>query len=263
MAGRQQEQERFLAEFFAAARAEVDRIPEIESLASRDATELNDFMARRGFPSFFSPFAGQRFGIASVLDLLVEWAREGYATEIGREDGRRFPAVRIASEAVRFLRADGHGNPVARLATKSGAIVYMTMLDDPPAGLALLERAHELSRAGGEVYDFDGLVFPMVHLDQAVGLGWLLKLATDDEEGMPWEIEAALQLNRLRMNEIGARAESAVMLQPAAVGVGWEPKPEHVIDRPFLVWFERDGLSRPLFAAYVAEEEWRNPGTIA
>jgi hypothetical protein len=65
------------------------------------------------------------------------------------------------------------------------------------------------------------------------------------------------------MNEVGARAESAVMLQVAAVAIGPEPKPDHVIDRPFLVWFERDGLSRPLFAAYVVEDEWRNPGAIA
>jgi hypothetical protein len=49
----------------------------------------------------------------------------------------------------------------------------------------------------------------------------------------------------------------------AAVAIGPEPKPDHVIDRPFLVWFERDGLSRPLFAAYVVEDEWRNPGAIA
>jgi hypothetical protein len=137
------------------------------------------------------------------------------------------------------------------------------MLDHPPAGLALLERAYELSRAGQEIDDFDGLVFPMVDLEQAVGLGWLVGLATDDDEGLPWEIEAALERNRLRMNEVGARAESAVMLQVAAVAIGPEPKPDHVIDRPFLVWFERDGLSRPLFAAYVVEDEWRNPGAIA
>ena len=257
------EQERLLAGFFASGQAEIDCIPELESLASRDATELNDFLALRGFPPFFTPFEEQRFGIASVLDLLVEWAHGGHASEIAREDGRRFPAVRIASGDVCFFRSARHRSPVARLATKSGDAVCMTMFDDPPAGLGLLEGAHELSRTGKEVHDFDGLVFPMVHLDQAVELGWLLALAADDEEGIPWLIEAALQRNRLRMNEIGARAESAVMVQPVAVGLGWEPKPDHVIDRSFLVWFERDGLSRPLFAAFVAEEEWRNPGAIA
>ena len=257
------EQERFLAGFFAAGRAEVDGIPELESLAARDATELNDFLELRGFPPFFIPFDERRLGVASVLDLLVEWAHEGHATEIAREDGRRFPAVRIASGDVRFLRPARHRSPVARLATKSGDAVFMTMLDDPPAGLALLERAYALSRAGKEIDDFDGLVFPMVHLDQAIGLEWLVGLVTDDEEGLPWEIEAALERNRLRMNEVGARAESAVMLQMVWAAIGPEPKSDHVIDRPFLVWFERDGLSRPLFAAYVAEEEWRNPGAIA
>jgi len=161
------------------------------------------------------------------------------------------------------VKSRGSGRRWHSPSTKSADAVFMTMVDDSPAGLALLERAYALSRAGKEIGDFDGLVFPMVHLEQAVGLGWLAGLVTDDEEGLPWEIEAALERNRLRMNEVGARAESAVMLQMVWAAIGPEPKSDHVIDRPFLVWFERDGLSRPLFAAYVVEDEWRNPGAIA
>lgn len=256
------EQERFLGAFFAAGRSEVGRIPEIESLASRDAAELNEFLARRGFPAFFAPFGGHRFGTASVLDLLAEWAREGHVTELETEDGRRFPAVRIAAGGVRFLRAPAHPRPIARLATRSGDIVFMTMMDEPLRGFDLLELALVLSRVGQEVDEFDGLVFPMVDLEQEIGLGWLAGLATDDDDGLPWEIEAALQRNRLRMNEIGARAESAVLLQVVPASIDFEREPDHVIDQPFLLWFEREGLTQPLLAAYVAEEHWRNPGDL-
>ena len=256
-------QERFLAELFASGRAEVARIPEIETLASHDAGELNDFLQARGFPAVFVPFAERRFGTASVLDVLVEWLHEGFPTELTTEEGRRFPAVRLPADVVRFVRARGHGNPIARLETKSGDTVCMTMVDDPPSGLDLLSRALELSRAGKENHDFDGLVFPMVTLEEEIGLGWLLGLTAGDEDGLPWEIEAAVQRNRLRMNETGARAESAVMVQVVAFGVRTRVKPDHVIDRPFLVWFERDGLEHPLFAAFAAEDAWRNPGAIA
>ncbi len=254
-------QERFLAGF-ASGRAEASRIGEIESIASRDADELNKFLRRRGFPPGFRPFAERRFGAASVLDLLAEWKHEGAIVETITPDGRRFPGVHIGADGVRFFSARRHRSPIACLETKSGDEVFLTMLDEPPGGPDLLGRAHELSRRRRDNHDFAGLVFPMVGLDQQVGLGWLVGMVTEDEEGMAWEIDAATQRNRLRMNEVGARAESAVTVQVLAAGIRWKPKPDHVIDRPFLVWFERDGLERPLFVAYVAEEDWRNPGGL-
>ena len=65
------------------------------------------------------------------------------------------------------------------------------------------------------------------------------------------------------MNEFGARAESAAfeVLEGAAGSI--TVKPPHVIDRPFLIWFERQGLAKPLFVGHITEDDWRNPGTLA
>jgi len=54
--------------------------------------------------------------------------------------------------------------------------------------------------------------------------------------------------------------ESAVAI--AILRATGAPKPDHVINRPFLIWFERDGLSRPLFAGHITPDDWRNPGSI-
>ena len=70
-------QSRFLADFFRMCRNEVLGIPEIQSIASWSADEINTFLRQRGFDIQLQPFDSSTFGIASVLDVLVEWLRKG------------------------------------------------------------------------------------------------------------------------------------------------------------------------------------------
>ena len=81
------------------------------------------------------------------------------------------------------------------------------------------------------------------------------------EDGLPGIIAQASQQTKLKMNEIGARVESVVAIAIVLGGMD-APEPDHVINRPFLIWFERDGLSRPLFAGHITPDDWRNPGNI-
>lgn len=252
-------QQRFLEEFFAACRGEIVRIPEIESIASWNVDEINAFLRERNFTIQLDPFDEQTFGVASVLDLLVEWLQKGDITTVTTDDGRPFPGVLINKSGVRFFDAHGHPNPIARLETKSGDEVYMTMLDQPPEGFDLVATAERLSGARPS-YDWGGLVFPMVDLDQKVDISWLLDMRTMGDDFQPAWITQALQQTILKMNEVGARAKSAVAI---AVTRGMSmPKPDHIINKPFLVWFERDGLNKPLFVGHITEEDWKNPGSL-
>ncbi|PYV09532.1 MAG: hypothetical protein DMG23_10570 [Acidobacteria bacterium] len=256
-------QARFLKEFFAESRRE--KLPEIESCVSWDAAEVSAFMAQRGFPLEIPPFPPQTFGAAGVLDLLVEWFEKGEVDTIktGLIRRREFPAVQIWADHVVFFRAPGHKNPLACVKTKSGDEVYMTMLADPPAGFDLVANAQELSRNKRHTDEFSGLIFPMVDLDHLVDVDWLAGMETTEIHGQPSWIAKAYQRTRLRMNEFGARAESAAfeVLEGAAGSI--TVKPPHVIDRPFLIWFERQGLAKPLFVGHITEDDWRNPGTLA
>ncbi len=282
-------QGRFLNEFFAVCRKE--RVPEIESLASWNAAEICAFLARHGFAIRLEPFGEGQFGAASVLDLPVEWIEKGHVTSIhtpkshaeepqqaGGWPGRlkvvlssriespplpteEYPAVLIASEHVRLFRAPHHEHPVACLKTKSKDKVYMTVLPQPPAEFDLVAKAQELASALKPTNEFGGLIFPMVSLDQHVNVEWLEGMETTEIQGRPAGIAKALQQTRLRMNEIGARAESAVVLTVSVAALQY--KPPHIIDRPFLIWFEREGLSKPLFVGHITEENWKNPGDIS
>ncbi|MGO9271254.1 MAG: hypothetical protein ACLQOO_13525 [Terriglobia bacterium] len=255
-------QVRFLKEYFEPCRK--DRIPEIESMASWDAAEINSFLTQHRFPMEIGPFPADSFGAASVLDLLVEWIRPGSVTTIrALISKRQYPGAHITS-GVAFLRAAGHREPIASMATKSGDQVLMTVLERPPEGFDLVAMAENLTARSHVIDDFEGLKFPMVHLDHAVDINWLAGLRTVALSGQPAWIAQALQQTRLRMNQTGARAESAVALvtEVTAALRPPKPKPPLVIDRPFLAWFKRQGLARPLFVGHISEGDWRNPGEI-
>jgi len=254
-------QRAFLKEFFLGGRQEIPRIPEIESKASWDYEVINRFLAERGFTIALQPFTSDTFGVASVLDLLVEWLIEGVEDRILTPDRKVYPGVLLPEDGVEFWSAKGHDNPIAALKTKSGDKIFMTMMDNPPEGFAMVEKAQELSRTSERIFDFGGLIFPMVDLNQEVNISWLIGLWCMADSGDRARISQALQQTKLKMNEKGAHVKSAV-----AIAVTLEafrmPKETHVINRPFLMWIERTGLSRPLFVGHITQEDWKNPGSL-
>lgn len=256
------QQERFLRDFFSVCSGEIDQIPEIESIASWSADEINEFLRKCGFSIQLEPFNPQTFGTASVLDLLVEWIEKGTDADLKTEDKKEFPGVYIKEKNVHFYRVPDHPNPIACLITKSNDLVYMTMWDEPhvPEGFDLVMKAEIFSSTKKSCDEFGELHFPMVDLDQKVDISWLKGMNTIGQDGIPGKIVQALQQTKLRMNEIGASVQSAVAFGVLR-GVTMS-KPTHTIDRPFLIWFEREGLNKPFFVGYIDREDWKRPAKL-
>jgi hypothetical protein len=240
----------------APCRQESLSIAEIESIASFTADDINRFLSVRGFKIQLAPFrrgsSWREMGVASVLDLLVNWIRPGTYTTVKGQDGNVYPAARLGLTVSSFHKAAHHRYPVAQLHTISGDLVYLTKLDSAPADFELLQYAQQFSGSLRPIYNYCGVVFPMVDLKQEVDISWLLNLETTSAEGEPAKITQALQGMHLAMKQEGARAMRAV----------YEPEPDLVIDGPFLVWFQRLWLAKPLFVGYITEEDWKNPGEI-
>jgi len=262
-------QSRFLADFFRICRNEGLGIPEIESIASWSADEINTFLRQRGFDIQLQPFdsltfgIARPFGIASVLDLLVEWLEKGRKTRVKCVlDQEWYDAARLKN-GVEYLLSDIHRHPIAAIATKTGDVVYMTKIDDAPDGFDLVAMAEQLANLSRPVYTFGGLVFPMVDLNQQVDVSWILNMQTFTDDRTEAYISQAVQQTILKMNEEGARVKSAfagsIMLMGTRIP---KEKPDMIIDAPFLVWFMRPLLNKPLFVGYIATEDWKNPGSI-
>lgn len=260
-------QKLFIKTFFETCRFDVRKIEEIESIASGSAAEINDFLRKKGSGATLEPFARDEIGIASTMDVIVEWIKKGSNVEIETPKKKKYKGVGIGEKGVRFYRSNVHNHPIASLATKTNNQVFMTMLDEEevkckPGEFMLHKKIEEMMRDVENCFDYGGIKFPKVDLDQAEDMNWLFGINTISSKRDPAVIKYVYQKNRLRMNEFGARVQSEFAGMIFLGAVAKKQKPDHVIDKPFLCWMVKEGFNKPLFAAYIAEEDWKDPGDI-
>lgn len=253
-------QERFLEDFFKKGLS-IDwsklSPEELARICTRKAKELEEFFKARGFEFQIDEFGPGEFGVGAVQKMPVRWSEEGqeFFFDI---NGTAYPVARLDG-GVSIISVARHEYPIARILSDSDIVAYMTRLDECPEGLDLLREAHALStRSYKNERDYAGVIFPKVDLDVDVSLDWIVNLSTLSESGTPFRITKAAQKNRLKMNHKGALGESAAYMVMESFSI-----PVNVpllIDGPFMVWFEKKGIPFPYFAAYCAEDCWKDPG---
>jgi len=236
----------------------VDRFGEgeLRYLCSRSADEINTFLREAGYTIALRPLDPKSFGVASIMDIAVSWLEAGTPRSLVCEHGN-FPAVHLKGGVQTF---DADGYEVAVVQTSNGDRVCMTRYDVRIDGLAVIERVKSLRQACVRQTEHDGVHFPMVEADREEDISWLLNMETTDQRGQRVFISQALQQTRFRMNEIGARAQSAAAIAVTrSMRLGPEPLR---IDGPMLLWIERDGMPLPLFVGHFAPDSWKRPESL-
>lgn len=254
-------QAHFLEDFLKMCRK--DNVKEIELEVSDRAEGINEFLQKKGFSIRLQPFPANTLGFASVLDLVVEWLHLGEKVLIDAKNGGRYDGVRIKKDDVSFYEStvNGYKHIVACIMTKSGDMVFITLPKEPLEGLDLIEIADDIFR-NMDIFPgrYDGLRFPMVDLDITNDIGWLKGMSTTNGMDIPAEIIQAVQQIKIKMNEKGARFQSATAM---GITLKCVSVPQDLIIRePFLLWIGRHELEKPLMAAFVTEESWKNPGNL-
>lgn len=264
------EQKKFLDQFFS-KRAELSKLSEKElrSWVSFVASELNEILAQEGFDIRLEDFAPDEFGVVSILDVLVEWLAEGKHFPL-QVNGREYPAVRlnpsveVGNESKMVFKAfisPTHSQPVAVVYTKSGDRVYMTVAERPEKDFALVKTIEQIRSAVRTNAYFDYLMFPMADLNQQVDISWLVGMQTTKQDTKdPVYISQAKQQTKFKMNQFGARVKSAVTMVMKTTSVRRDMP--LIIDKPFLLWIEREGVSFPVMYAYLDIEDWKDPGDL-
>ena len=272
-------QKEFLNKFFS-KRDEIANFSEdeLKSWVSLVASELNEILVKEGFDIKLEDFKEGEFGVVSILDVLVEWLKEGMKTRI-LFDNKEYPAVRLNRYAEidsastelasvytpNFLdyTLNDYLHPIASVATKSGDKVWMTVADKRLGGFKLISRIEKLRTSISKnpvKTHFDRLIFPMVDLNQKVDISWLTGMLTSFETGCKYKISQALQQTKFKMNQFGAHVKSAVAIAIRATSARLTT--ELMIDKPFYLWIERNGVSYPILYAYIDADDWKNPGDL-
>lgn len=252
-------QERFLR-IFEVCTSDIDQIREIEyEIGVGTVGPVNAFLRRKNIDIQLNAISPREIAIASVLDLLVEWMLEGQSSTILKE-AKEYPAV-LLNRGVRVSMVNNFPNPVATITSRTEDKVLMTILTEQPKSsfevfelaCKLVENQKEFAKA---VWNFNGIKFPMIDLDVHPDIGWLIGMRSNE-----WSVGQALQQTKLKMNEKGAHVKDAVAMTAKASFHVKEQAPL-IIDRPFLLVFQRPGLKRPLFSAFLAEDCWKTPGSL-
>ena len=230
-------------------------VRELMARADKDFRVINAWLKSQGFDIQLDVVdENNSFAVASILKVLVEWLEVGKITSLlsyGQKG--EFSAVKLNKGVRVFENLTLHKHPIARIETKSGDKVSMTIIDKNP--VSLLSTIRMLNMVTRISRDYDGVTFPMISLDERPDISWICGMTLDGNY-----ISQALQQTKFRMNEIGAKVESAAAMS-VSKGISINPPPM-VIDRPFLLWIERDGLSFPIFSAVLAEDCWKKPESL-
>lgn len=254
-------QKKFIDSIHAYCKGDVDRIREIESIADTNHKNINKWLAERGFQIQLGDFGPGGFGVASVLDLFGHWAVKGKKWSVRTEDDVYYPGIKMTNFGKEFYRVKENPNFIIEIETRENDHVYLMMANEVPTGLGLLDFVEKIHNEKQTVpFDYDGFIFPKIDLDEEIALDWLLGLRFETPNGKEpfYVISQALQQTKLKMNEEGFRVKSAVALGILA-GAAPERKEPYEINRPFLMWITREGLSKPLFIAYLNKDVWKDP----
>jgi len=258
------DQKKFVDEIYSYYKVDVSKIDEIESIADIDNEKINQWLAERGFQIKLDPFGPGGFGVASMLDLIGEWAIKGKKWSVETEDGKYYPGIKMNNYGLKFHKVRDNPNFIIEIETKSQDRVFLMMAEEVPTGLALLDHVeHIMNDKITTPFEYDGVVFPKIDLDEKLTLDWLidLRLETPSQEVPYYVIAQALQQTKLKMNEIGFRVKSAVALGILAGAAPKRTEP-YVINRPFLMWITRPGIAKPLFIGYLNKDVWKDPENL-
>lgn len=234
---------------------------EFDSTASTDEEEINKWLKERGF-TLKCPAIQEEggFATASIVKLLVEWEEEATKTKLSAQDGKGYEAVSFSLQGKNVVWEDKLWQ-MAELSTKDESTqVFLAMTDnlDELDDESLLSLARNIQMQYYEVkYEaYKDVVAPMLNLDLQINQDWISGMKSED-----WFVNSCLQQFILKFNEKGALAKSAAAMtfSRGCVAPG---KPKLIFDKPFLLWFSRNGITYPVFLAVCGYDSWQNPGDL-
>lgn len=234
----------------------------LEAHASYSIQTLNRILAENGYPNIQlqQPPGDPKDAVGSIaiFDREIEWVEPGKEAEINIPSlGMDVPGFMMSENFSIFASRNEH--PVAVLNTKQGDKIYVQLANSAPQhALGLLTRAGEVLQGieRGKKLGYNELVIPMVDMEHQPDISFMqgfVLVDAQDGDGRDVTLTQALQLNRFRMDHIGALMQSA----SAVGGTRSFGSKNYVINGPFYVAWEVQGTV--VFSAYIDTDVMKQP----
>ena len=244
-------EQKYLVDHLPNAGQELSKIPKdmLDGIAQTGGVDkVNKFLADKGMDMRLDPVGGNDLAMAAVLSLKGAWAGRNSTMNI---DGKDYAAATVGGVQA-FKQND---TDVVQLYKKDGVTVYAAPIgDDKLSSYQVTERAHQLT-PGADAVPQEGITkvqLPKVDKNVQTDLVGLKGLTATDGT----RITQAKMQTKLAIDEKGFSAEQGVAM---ATTRGLSFNDTVKLDKPFLVWATKDGVSQPLFATSVGPEYWKDP----
>jgi len=264
---------------------------ELKAYAARDAETLNKILRDNGFSIQLEPFSSpDSIGFLAIQDILVKWLekaerkpiRSGKNEYAGfRLEAQSMAALESAHDAQVSFAVDDERNPtvvMAEIVTQSGdkvcCAVRIKITENNTEAVPFFSGKgvpsdHDVMHTIRSLVEnriqysgtcrYNAIELPMISYQEQPDVAWFKKLQFPG-----YTVDQALQEVIFKMNESGARANAAFVFTIAGCTAGIPmPSPEPlIVNEPFLLWIERPGMPLPIFAAYLDQKYWTDPGSI-
>lgn len=260
---RNEEQENFIRHVRLADELSVFTKEEFDSIVSEKSDEIDKWLSDNGFTLKCPEIRPGEFATASFIKMFVKWLEEGDKTFV-TSNNTRYPAVFFKEENGKTINVNNITWGVTSLSTKEGDVkVYCAMPTDGDFNFnetpeeEILNIACDLELRYSQAFSsYEGVRIPMIDLDIEVNQQWLKGLQNGE-----WEVAECLQQFILKLNEKGATAKSAaIMMLKCACSL--QQIPVLVFDKPFLLWFSKNGVFYPAFLAVCGTDCWKEPKNL-
>jgi hypothetical protein len=259
---------------------------ELKAYVARDAQTLNKILRDNGFSIQLQEFVNaQSIGIVAIQDILLKWLKaakritipSGKKQYIGFHlDEHRMDVsfsgndVNKPTIVVAKISTQSHDKVycAVRMNMNSDKVVLVPFFEGVAAGLTDHEVMHAVCEIREKLKDssqysninrYNAIELPMIEYQAKPSVKWLIGLKFSPG----YEVAQALQEVIFKMNEFGARAKAAVAIElMKSVAPSPNSKVSLVVNQPFLLWIERPGMPLPIFAAYLPQKYWADPGSL-
>lgn len=260
---RNEEQNNFLRHLRLADELSVFTKEEFDSIVSEKSDEIDKWLSDNGFTLKCPEIRPGEFATASFIKMFVKWLSEGEKNFI-TSDNTKHPAVFFKEENGKTIKINNTSWGITSLSTKEGDVkVYCAMPTDGDFNFnetseeEILNIASDLEikyTSAPSVYK--GVKLPMIDLDIEVNQQWLKGLQNGE-----WEVAECIQQFILKLNEKGATAKSAAVMLFVKSAMRIQT-PVLTFDKPFLLWFSKNGVFYPAFLAVCGTDCWKEPTNL-
>ncbi len=254
--GTKNQQQVVVFELYRRYKEVLNRLNYLKAEASTDWRELNHFLTENGFNEMFTgPLGG--IGAVSILDMLVEWLEKANHCEIYGYDGQTHVGFEIPEIGRDVYKVEGLNSPLARIKTKSGDSLWLTMPTKEPNGpLDMIGVAFTTMAANLEpAKNITTVKLPEVDFDIKPDISFLCGADTHDTSGQYWYIDQAYQQFKLRINRDGAHVKVATGISMRK-GISMGPSPL-IFNKPFIGWFTQKDTNLPIAIFYADYDCWK------